>query len=207
MAHRKTFLNGDTTLSDKLIRERLSNDTSKIYSAETPLELARQVKRLLPFWCDNCLGHTPHGEALLLCIRDRAVEVREQYGGHDVPESPGPEADTYAIRDWATSVEQALKDHIVYVDEKTKQVVWDADNPGYITLKDAVERSGALYDIRSFGKKLRKPTNVIKWMNLRQRTKVNRLDFESELRRLEDTEKASERLSSQQGREFANQLE
>lgn len=198
-----TFLTGDTTITDELIRERLDNDIAKILSTKTLQEIVKLIGGILPFWCDNCLGHTPYGEALILIIRGQAVELREKHDG-DVLVVPGPEADLLSIQDWATSTERALRDHILWSDETTKRVVWDDDNPDYISLKDAADKSGGRFTAKALGKHLRRKNNTTQWMNYKQRTKVNRPDFDSYLKRDKEIAQTRERASNQSARIEAN---
>lgn len=151
-------------------------------------------------WLDN--NHYRNTtERLLDSIEESAIRLRESY-----PFLPAIPHFTrrWQVRDWRTSAKMALKNYICYVDETTKRVLWDADDPNYITVKEAAALSGGLFTDKTLGKRLRKKDNTIKWMNLRKRTKVQKDDLKKHIKLLKEMDKHRERISSQQGTMRAN---
>jgi hypothetical protein len=192
------FLNGDTTI--KPSPHYLDRMFDKIFKVKTLKDSIKLLKDIVP-QLEDCFDyiHPSDKEVVILGLRKLLVKIRAKY--HLVRSVP---SDLLELEDYITDLELASKESIVWVNKTIKRVLWDAEDPNYITVKKAADKSGGLFTEKNFGKHLRKKSNDIRWMNLSKHSKVNEFDFNSYLKKERQIEKTRERINSKKGTNKAN---
>ncbi len=198
----KTLLTGEVT--DKTIEYALGAKTETDYclliKAKNLKSFISELEKITAWWKKVSSKYTGLCDLMLQLIRSC---IAEQAMKTDIKLLPLP-SDYNELKCWLATVKIKLKDHVIFVNEDTKQVVWDNDDQNYITLKDAADKSGGLYTGKSLGKHLRRKSNTMRWMNLSRRSKVHKDDFDSHIKTLKKIPKRRERVSSQEGTRRAN---
>lgn len=194
-AERRTAINYVSEIHSKIFKAKNIQDSIIILKEILPdlLDVFKQEEYQL---IDSDI------EVIELSIGDQLVELRAK-SDIDIPPIPSPFS-LLGCKDWITTYEKAMKEHMCWFDETTKRVVWDDDDPNFITVKDAADKSGGLFTVKSLGKHLRRKNNDIRWMNLGRRTKVHKQDFDSYLKAMRRIEQTRERISSKKGKNKAN---
>lgn len=175
-------------------------DLQSLVKVNTFQEFVMLLKGILPYWIERWHFNPVCAQNVMLCIRQRGAELRKQ-DGVNVVAIPD---DFYGQQDWLTDAEKALGDHILYIDKTTKQVAWDPDNPDYISLKDAAEKSGGLHTASALGKHIRKKGDDIRWMTYGQRSRVNKSDYESHIKTIKNVSAIRERHQTKTTSALAN---